>query len=720
MNKMADVFQALRNYNRKNYKLYVMCTFLATTLVTAYGIMMYAPTVLMVLPEGGDSRKQVMAIFVLACVGCLVFVIYGGSLFCRMKSGELGTLLALGASRKTLAKQLFREMVLLSLCSGIAGVVCGIAAACLIWQAFRLLIVDSNQMKLALDYRALIISVIFLVFVMTAALVQGKISLKRTNIMEIVNESRRSEPVRDVPAWYGPAGVILIFAGAIIGYSFPHICILRFHWYPPAIFNLLYFPVLIGLYMLLLHVVVRGGSKKHPYKGIITKNMMRFQGRQTVNNMLVVTVLLAGAAFAVFYVPILGTGQYMSVNGWEYDYQFHFRNDQHLLDKIDPEAMAEQFQVTIEDYSEVRVLNLGIDGQEYFDDKNNKYHYEYRELLSEGNFISESSFERITGQEISIEKSGYGCVIGADGVTGLLNIDPDMTRVTNMETRESRSLRMQEYLYSEVMAGKYYVLNDEDFADLSADVGDEWSETLVSFNAENDNYAFANALFNSIVDFTGEECELPDYYDRVGKMIANERGETYWGDTQEMTWIHFSDRDSSDFRLYWRYMPSFRELELNDFVRTMSVFLMIFIFIAVICMMASILIAYTRSLTIAINNRQVFVDLARLGAGPGFLYEAVRGQLKRIYVVPTAVGFTMMYILYMMIMYANDGMFTATELAGLGVCLLVLVLLVAIMYGCYRVTGKKVLKMLGVSYRRGAKRRIENRKPNFDRVSLDK
>lgn len=703
MEKMTDVFYALKKYNKKNYKLYMICTFLATTLITAYGIMMYAPTVLKVLPEGGDSRKQVMMIFALACVGCLVFVIYGGSLFCRMKSRELGTLLALGASRKALSKQMFREMFAISFASGIGGALCGVATAWLIWQIFRLLIVDSSQMELVLDYRALGISGVFLLFVITAALVQGKISLKRTNIMEIVNESRRSEPIRDVPAWYGPVGALLIFAGAIMGYGFPIICITQFHWYPPAIFNLLYLPVFIGLYMILLHVVVRSGSKKHPYKGIITKNMMKFQGRQTVNNMLVMTVLLAGAAFAVFYAPMMGTGLYMSVGGWEYDYQFHFRNDQNLLDQVDLESLAEEYRVSIEDYSEVLVLNLGLDGQDFVEDENGRFHYEYRELLSEGNFISESGFEQITGQEISIEKSRFGCVIDPNGVTGLSSINPDVTRITNMETRESNDVSFQEYLYSRIMAGNYYVLNDEDFESLSQNVGDEWSETLVSFNGENDGYAFANALFNSIVDHTGAECEQPSYYDRVGKIAANERGETYWGDTTDMSRVYFSDRDSSDFRIYWKYMPDFRELELNDFVRTMAVFLMIFIFIAVICMMAGILIAYTRSLTIAIHNRQVYEDLVRLGAGPGFLYESVRGQLKRIYVVPTAVGFTMMYILYLMIMYANDGTLTEMELAGLGVCLGVLALLAAVMYGSYQFTKRKVLSMLKISREPGGK-----------------
>ena len=44
--------------------------------------------------------------------------------------------------------------------------------------------------------------------------------------------------------------------------------------------------------------------------------------------------------------------------------------------------------------------------------------------------------------------------------------------------------------------------------------------------------------------------------------------------------IEREDRDTSEFRNYWLYMPQFRVLDQNDFVTTMAVFLVLFIFIA--------------------------------------------------------------------------------------------------------------------------------------------
>lgn len=702
MKNMTDVFRTLRSYNRKNYRLYIMCTFLSTMLITAFGMMMYAPTVRQVLPEGGDSRKQVMMIFVLAAVGCLVFVIYGGSLFYRMKSRELGVLMAIGTPKKTLAGRLLQEISALCLISGAAGSVAGVLVACIIWQIFRLCIVDSRQMQLVFDYRALLISLVFLCFVLLSAFIQGVLFLKRTNIMEVVNESRRSEPIREVPSWYGIAGVVLIFVGAVLGYGHSMFFINLFHWYPPAIFNILYLPMLIGLYMLMLRIVVRKGSKRHPYKGIIARNMMKFQGRQTVNNMLVLTVLLAGAAFGIFYIPMMGTNLFMSVKAWEYDYQFRYRQDQDLLGKIDLEGLAKEHGVTVRDFSEVPVINLAIDGEDYVDDDNNRYHYEYREMLQEADFLSESGYEKITGENISIGKGCFGVV--ANENTASYTISRDVELITNVETGETLSVKFQEELYHEMMASRYYVLNDEDFERISEGLSDEWRETLISFRAEADNYGFATALFHEIVDHTGAECETPSYYDRVVKARDEKEKGVYWGDTERATKISFGDRGSSDFRLYWKYMPQFRELEMNDFVRSLAVFLMIFLFIAIICMAAAVLIAYTRCLTIAINNKQVFDDLARLGASPQYLFRAVKEQIGKIYLVPTVIGFALMYILYLMIMYANDGRFSQYELAGMSVCLGVVFLLCAIVYAGYRFTRKKVLGILGIFAKTGTTR----------------
>lgn len=84
MNSMSVVFIALRRKNKRNYALLFGCLIFSALLITAYCLMMRSPTVLNTLPEGGDSRKQVMMIFVLAVIGC-------GALRCMQQDCSFGT-----------------------------------------------------------------------------------------------------------------------------------------------------------------------------------------------------------------------------------------------------------------------------------------------------------------------------------------------------------------------------------------------------------------------------------------------------------------------------------------------------------------------------------------------------------------------------------------------------------------------------------------------------
>ena len=61
-----DVYRTLRRKNRAQYGLLVFCDFVSVLLITSYAAIIRSPTMLNVLPEGGDSRKQLYMIFTLA------------------------------------------------------------------------------------------------------------------------------------------------------------------------------------------------------------------------------------------------------------------------------------------------------------------------------------------------------------------------------------------------------------------------------------------------------------------------------------------------------------------------------------------------------------------------------------------------------------------------------------------------------------------------------
>ncbi len=125
---------------------------------------------------------------------------------------------------------------------------------------------------------------------------------------------------------------------------------------------------------------------------------------------------------------------------------------------------------------------------------------------------------------------------------------------------------------------------------------------------------------------------------------------------------------------------------------------MLFIFISIVCMTAVIVIAYTRCMTIALLNRQVYDDLRHLGASRAYLRHSVRGQVKRVFFVPIAVGTAGILGLYLMILYFNGSPhgYTPNEIAGIAVCLVLIAVCSLMLYCIYRKTLKSVWRTLRI------------------------
>lgn len=720
MRTMRDLEKKLRKSDYHQARLYLFCNFISLLLITAYSIMMLSPTVLEVFPEGGDSRKQVQMIFVLAVVGCTAFTLYATVLFFRKKSKQVGILMALGISKRKLAPILYREILMLSFFSSGCGILAGIPFVALLWNSFRLFLADSEQMQLNIRLSGLAIPLLFLTMVVGLACVTAKRYLTRTDILDTIEEEHRNEPVKELGRWCGPAGIVILLLGAVGGYSAPMIYMRILRTYPTGWLNIFYVPVFIGLYMILLHTVVYGwsfragrsrGGKRGDKSGgrtgsslksnLICYSMMKFQGKQTVNNMLVSTVLIAGACFAIFYLPMFTSSMTGGLKNRPYDYLYHYRADQNGPSEEKIKGLASEYGLSLKDWHEAEYVNLGMDGMADVGggQEGDKIIEEYWEMLAEGKFFSESDFRELTGTEVTVESGTYLAVTD-DEEEKAFTMRKNCKIFTNMSTRKTLQTSFAGYAHYSMLADPkkgYYVLNDADYTEIAAGAGGEWRGIMHAFNVDGeDDYLFADRLLHLLVESLDKSCNIAGYYDRVYKTAINERGREYWGDTDSSMFKSFDlDRlGDTDFRLYWEYMPKSTMLEKTDFIRTFSVFLMMFLFIFLICVTAACVISYTRCQTIALNNRYVFDDLKKLGAPPAFLKKEIRRQCCTVIRTPSIIGITAMSILYAMIMFANDGMISMSETKGLGACGLVVLGIALVLYTVYRGTVKSLVREL--------------------------
>lgn len=701
MMNMKQMEQKLQRADRKQSRLYLFCNFMALMIISAYSALMLSPTVQKVFPEGGDSAKQMYMIFVMTLVGCVVFTIYALGLFFRHKSGQLGVLMALGASRKRLAPGLFREVILLSGVSAIAGTAAGFPFVWVIWHAFRLFLVDSSDMVLTFDFRCLFISLLFLLLVVEFACLTAWRYLKKTNIIEVIREEHINEPVKELGRWCGPVGFLVLLTGAVLGYGAPWACHAWFSMFPPAWVSVLYAPVFVGLYMIMLHTVVHGwkSHRKNPYKNIISRSMMKFQGKQTVNNLLVVTLLIAGGCFAVFYLPTNCIAAVLRYASLPYDYFYKYQADQDVPDRTEIEALGREYGLSLKDWNECDYVTLGMGGTtEIYEKDGLRYHVEYVPMLQEAMVLSEDAYRMITGQEVDVAPGTYRCLTDQEETSPYVN--NSAKEITNMTTRKVLATKFAGYLHYDHLAEEIpcCVLDNADYALISEGLTDDWRGRLAAFNVDGkDSYPFAVSFYHLFVSSFDQSCERIRFYDRVQKIRENEEGQVYWGDTDEMTKISYELSDSFTFRTYWVYMPSFRVLNQNDYLRNMAVMFMMFLFIFIVCMITALVVCHTRCQSIALNNRYIFDDLKKLGASPAFLDKEVRSQCTNVFKMPALVGTTAMFLLYAMILYANDGRLLKTEWAAMGLCLCIIAMIGGVIYAVYRSTIKAIKGQLGIS-----------------------
>ncbi|MGI6182190.1 MAG: ABC transporter permease, partial [Agathobaculum sp.] len=404
--------------------------------------------------------------------------------------------------------------------------------------------------------------------------------------------------------------------------------------------------------------------------------------------------------------PMLSSSSEITYTSRPIDFAYHWRADQSLPQRDEVQTLADEAAVEITSWAQQSAAVLGRDGTYSIENETSfgtTYTTKYAKLLSGSTFFSESAYNALTGQGVDIPAGACANIVDDEGGTRYLS-GGDVTHLTNMVTGAEMDVTPLEPLCYTMLLG-CYVLDDADYAALTGGLTDLWREEYVFFNVADvgSSYPFAKALFDQIVDRSGPEVEVGDYYDEVEASLAAQAGEPYRYSPEEaasrdLFTPDYNDRDSSGFRSYWKYMPQFRILDQNDFTTTMAVFLMLFIFIAVVCFAAVIVIAFTRCMTIALVNARVYDDLRHLGASNAYLFRSVRGQVSRVFLVPALVGTGLIWIFYMMIMYFNGDPlgFTRGELAGMGACLAVIAAVSVLLYAVYRITRNKVCRALRI------------------------
>ena len=685
---LLNVLNKLKKYNKGNYKQFSLCFSLSVLLVSALTFFMLSPFVQSRLPSGGDSRKMLYMVYAVAVTGCVLFTIYAAGLFLRFKSREVGILMALGTAKGRLSKTIMKEMLLLIGQLSVVSIFIGGMVAFGFGKLYEYLIQSAEGDGFRLSLPGLAGSVVFVLTVSVMIMGMTARFLKRANLIEILTEERRTEPIKkNVDGKYLVTGLILIALGILGGLIVPSIISTIFKRVLGSFTYVFYILVLIGLYKIMVYSVAvhkRGKNPQKYYKHLISFGMLKFQGVSVVRNMLISTLLLAGAFFAIFYSATNYIQGATIAASEDNDMSYRYLGDADRLTMQDVKSIAAAYGVEITDYREVeiaRLLGSGVARENY--DEEGMLTEEYREKDYYKNFISAGMFSEATGMEVKVEPGTYLYVNRRNNTENYWFLPEDLDMAENTDTGIKKGLifagtvEYSSFFYDRGQDGNAsYILNDEDFAELKKGLSNKFQMTQVLFNVSDagDTYAFSKELYARYCKSVPDSMRVMAAYDEYREGV--DAGYDYGG-------LITLYPKRPEIEVDWKYSPVFVPFLERSFVLTYATLLLIFVFVSVICLVSAGVIGYTRSITVAVKSKRVLMDVKKLGAGQEYLNRILKEQIKKIFVLPTAAATILMFIYYTMILWQNDGVISSNEYPMIGFNIAVCLIVVLYQYTLY-------------------------------------
>lgn len=694
MNKMLS---KLRAHNKGNYVQFLFCVTLSVMLITSFSVVLYSKAVQNTLPVGGDSRKQIYMIFAVALIGSYIFTIYSVGLFLKYKSREIGVFLALGTPKSRLLKALLVETVQLIFYCIAAGLLLGGAVSFIIWQLFRMFLSNTEQMAYQFSPMGYLIGFAFGIIVMITVIIQIIRFMKRTNMMDILYEQRKSEPLKPVTKLYEISGITFLFFGILLGYGVPNI-VSTFGKLMPSYWSITYLLSLIGIYRIITYAVVYNKRGKNPqkyYKNIISTGMMKFQGKQTVRNMCIIALLLAASLFASFY-PLQLFSSADSVNNSPIDFAINYKLSENQLEKEDLYQIAEQYSVAITEYQEVIFSELLGSGIERDWDDSGNFIEDYYELYQYFEFINVSAYNELTKDNLDIRDGSYYVIKSPETSDGFWVKFNDLDSITNPITDKNLSVSFAGTVDCQQLVNNgptRYILSDKDYSLITNTLTLNRQIRQILFNTEDadNSYEFSKAVYREFLRRASDKMAVMRTYDEYQEYLAISAGKAYsYNEPMELT------EDNPDLMEYWKYYPVMKVLIGKTFFQNLAIFFLVFIYVAIICLAAVGIISYTRSVTIGLSNKHLFDDLKRLGANHKYIIGCITRQMNKIFILPTIIASILMYAFTLLMLWGNDGNLAGTDMKAIILDICIGLLIFLYQYSIYRASLKKIKKIIGI------------------------
>ncbi|MDE6319482.1 MAG: ABC transporter permease, partial [Lachnospiraceae bacterium] len=373
--------------------------------------------------------------------------------------------------------------------------------------------------------------------------------------------------------------------------------------------------------------------------------------------------MLFSCFFACYYAALYADSSALFDLRNSKGFAMHYPAPEEQITKEDIQRTADSYGVEIKEFGETDACNFLIsyrcrdlnDDMQYITVENVQSKYAL--------FFSEADYECLTGRKADVAYGTYKTVTTTNYKETIWDFKDGLWEASNPDTGKSLSLINSgtlEYDALAAMSDPYaYVLNDRDYAELSEGLAEIHKEHLVLFDVEDLSaaYPFGYDLMCQYVEHATDLSNHLSLYDAQEEKLAAEEGHEY-GLAGKID----MSMDNALLLNDWKYAPGFVVVTNEMFLQIVCVYVMLCLYIVIITLAAAAIMSYVRSISIASDNRTLFENLSKLGAGKAYQRNILAKQLIKIFQYPSVLGCLTGFLFSAGMSWFNDGRYIASEL----------------------------------------------------------
>lgn len=674
---LNEISRKLIKNEKKQYALFFFSILFAVSMVGAYGVLQYSPTVTNVLIDGGSTQSISQGMFFGSMLGIVVFLIYANSLFLKHKSREIGIFLSLGIDRRSVQKIITKEFTILFQIAALLGLLLCVPLAYLSWSLLNVFL-ETQETAFAIGWSGLVIALIFAV---CSWLILRKVNrryIKTVDILKILKSSDENDEARNGNPLLLLLGGVMVPGGIIAFFTLENMggllyTLLAYIGMAVAVW---------GVYIFIVQLASIGDVfKKYNvalyYKNIVFYNLLKQKIRQYTLSIFVATLLIFFTIFGIGFIAAGFIDGYNIAINEPYDYTINTSADNPGMTEQRIQALADESGTVITEMARMDCLLLGVENV-------------YRDGSTDWStrmIVSEENFNRVSGMNISVAKGTYSLYYDGTMEYKLNAFRSDESLFFNPTTKEEFRLSKNTPICADGLfnsrsfLSSFLIFDTEEYNDLSASLGETYKVTSYLLNVENweNTSEFQEKVLAAVIA------------DNSGNIFTNWHNcATFEKTGGQAEYLPYQGNETRVARV-WALYPISKISSAATQFEAFATYLMLLLFIALVAFVSSIMVVGLKLVSTIWDDAAVYENVQKLGMKKREIKDLITRQMVFIYFIPTVLGCLIGAFTTYRIMLVSGVIYIAETMQLVGyVCGLVVILQLIIFF----VLRSRILKKL--------------------------